>query len=102
MDLKHKTNEEIISYYVRQIHKTLYLFEEQDYFGYKHAYKVWREIEEFPEIFPQINEVLLGRLLLKLANIHEEMMAMDKDHYQYLKNLYFESRDLLMDIKEGL
>ncbi len=105
MDLNNKSNEEIISYYTRQIHKTLYLFEERDYHGYKHAYKIMRDIEYFPEVFPQINKPLLARLLLKLSNMYEEMLAMDvedEDSYQYVKNLYFESRDLLMEIKEGL
>jgi len=100
MELKHKGFDEVCTYYIKQIHKSLYLFEENDEFGWKHAYKILRDVEKLIDIYPSINKQAHIRLVINLYNMYEELHALDQNMHQYVKNLYFDSESLFMKLKE--
>jgi hypothetical protein len=94
--------DEVIEYYINQVFKILHLFEEGNREGYKHVRKVKLELEKLPNISLSIKKSLILRMEVKLDLLYDAMLDIDQVEHQYVKNLMFECRNLLLEIKEGV
>lgn len=97
--LNPKVVEKLFKYYVDQIYKLLNLFEEKDIHGYKYAIRIRSELEYLPLQIPKLNnDIRFNVVLLKLDSIIEELIFLEADQGQFVKNQSFESMNLLKDI----
>lgn len=102
MKINNKTLDSLFEYHKDQVFKALYLFEDNNEFGYRHVGNAIGEIRGLAYVVIEVGfDYRYYLLLCKLENLYDEMVAMQCEH-RVIKNNVMESCNLLDHIREGL
>lgn len=95
--------DDLFKYFIDQFYKMLGLFESKDINGYKFGIKIESELEQLPHLYPKLRDTYHYKIIMiKVSSIIDELIVLDSEQHQLVKNHAMESMKLLEEIKEDL